>query len=197
MKFSNGAMAFLNLAFAVCFVAATLAADEPKKDDKKDDKSDATISVAEGKLSLTAPDKWKRVKPKFRMVEHEFAIPAAEGDAQDGRLMVMGAGGTVQQNIDRWVKQFDGAGGAGVTPKVDKKSVAGQLVHTVDLAGDFTDVPGPNSGLPGTKYTDYRMVAAIIESKEGNYFVKLYGPKKTIDAAEADFHKMIDGLQAK
>ncbi len=41
-----------------------------------------------------------------RIVEHEFAIPAAEGDKADGRFTIMAAGGSVDANIDRWYAQF-------------------------------------------------------------------------------------------
>ncbi len=191
MKIASGAMFGFCAAVIVVSGACLYAADQAEK---KTEKSDATIAVGEGKLVLTAPEKWSRVKPKYNMIEHEFAVPAVEPDTQPGRLMVMGAGGSIDDNIKRWVGQFEPAAGE---PKIEKKSIAGQLVHLVDISGNFKDSPGPNSGIAATERPDYRMLAAIIESKAGNYFVKLYGPKKTMAAAEADFHKMIDGLQAK
>ena len=55
---------------------------------------DSKISVAGGKLELTSPAGWERKKPSSGIVEHEFNIPKAEGDGADGRMTVMGAGGT-------------------------------------------------------------------------------------------------------
>ncbi len=194
MKFSTGALPWFGVAFLMLGGIAVYAAD---KDEKKDEKSEATIAVGEGKLVLTVPDKWKRVKPKYNMIEHEFSVPAVEADTEDGRVTVMGAGGTVEQNVNRWVAQFTAAAGESLKPKIEKKSVAGQLVHTVDISGNFTDTAGPFSGIKAVEHADYRMLAALIESKDGNYFIKLYGPKKTIGEAEAGFNKMIEGLQAK
>ncbi len=42
------------------------------------------------------------------------------------------------------------------------------------------------------------MLAAIISSKdEGNYFIKLYGPQKTVAENEKAFARMIDSLERK
>lgn len=51
-----------------------------------------TFSIAGGTMSLEAPEGWKRVEPKSGIVETEFSILPAEGDAQPGRMTVMGAG---------------------------------------------------------------------------------------------------------
>src|SRR5687768_13449833 len=63
------------------------------------------ISLGEGKLLLKAPEKWVRREPKVRIIEHEFAVEGKKG--QDvGRVTVMGAGGTIEANIERWITQF-------------------------------------------------------------------------------------------
>ena len=63
------------------------------------------FTIAGGGLSLNAPAGFQRVRPKSGMVETEFAIPS-EGDSPAGRMTVMGAGGSVQANVDRWAGQF-------------------------------------------------------------------------------------------
>jgi hypothetical protein len=151
-----------------------------------------TIELAEGKMQLTAPESWKKTQPATNIVEYEFAVDAAEGDAAGGRLTIMGAGGSVEQNIERWEGQFSDTNRSDKT----KKKVAGCEVHLVDLSGTFKDQRGPFA--PATMRKDYRMIAAIIVSeKSGKYFVKLYGPEKTIAANKEAFDKMIDGLQMK
>ncbi len=182
-----------------CSLAAWLSLGTPvlRAEDKKD-ATDHVISMGDGKLNITAPDKWKRVQPKSRIIEHEFAVPAIEPDKQDGRVTVMGAGGSVDDNIARWIGQFSADSGESLKPKVDKKTVAGQEVHLVDVAGTFKEaMGGPFAGGAVVERPDYRMLAAIIVSKEGNYFVKFYGPAKTVGESAEGFQKMIDGLQAK
>ena len=69
------------------------------------------FSVARGGFSLEAPEGWEQVQPKSGIVETEFSIPteakaADGGPLPAGRMTVMGAGGSVQANIDRWYGQF-------------------------------------------------------------------------------------------
>ncbi|MCA9248219.1 MAG: hypothetical protein KDA42_13920 [Planctomycetales bacterium] len=179
-------MAVLSLAVAV-FLSITASSARA---------ADQTIAVADGRFSLEAPADWKRVQPRVRIVEAEFAIPASEGDDNDGRLTVMGAGGSIEQNIDRWIGQFTQADGGSTKErtKTEKKSIAGCEVHLVDIAGTFSDRRGPFA--PAVERPDYRMLAAIVETgKFGNYFVKFYGPVKTVSDNEKAFEEMIAHLK--
>ena len=101
--------------------------------------AETAFTIGEGKLALKAPAGWKKVQPKSRIIEAEFEIPAVDGDEMAGRLTAMGAGGSVEANIDRWVAQFTGDD---VKPKVEKKTVGGSEVHVVDLTGTYKDTPG-------------------------------------------------------
>jgi hypothetical protein len=167
--------------------------------DKSDDRS---FSVGEGKLTFAVPDGWTKKQPQTRIVEAELATPAAKAggaDAAGGRMTAMGAGGSLQANIDRWVGQFAGEGGAAVTPKLDKLNVNGCEVQIVDLSGTYKDTPGgPFAGGKTVNRDNYRMLAAIVQTKDaGYYFLKLYGPKTAIDEAEKGFFEMIKSLKLK
>lgn len=160
--------------------------------------NDHTISFADGKLSLTAPSNWLRKKPATSIVEHEFAVPAAKGDETEGRMTIMGAGGSVDDNINRWYGQFTQPDGGSTKDraKVEKITAAGEAVHLVDISGTFRDQRGPFA--PAVERSNYRMLAAIITTKDaGNYFVKFYGPQKTIAENAQPFRRMIEGLQKK
>jgi hypothetical protein len=161
--------------------------------------ADRAVSIGEGRLSLTAPAHWAKKQPATRIVEAEFSVPPAKGDDAPGRMTAMGAGGSVESNIDRWVSQFVGAGGAAVKPKLDKLTVNGCEVQIVDLSGTYKDAPGgPFAGGKTVMRENYRMLGAIIQTKDaGNYFLKLYGPKSTIDEAEKDFQEMVKTLKVK
>ena len=160
--------------------------------------ADRTVSLADGKLTLTAPEGWTKKPPASRIVEAELATPPAKGDETPGRLTAMGAGGSVEENITRWAKQFPGEGGAAAKPKLDKLSVGGAEVQIVDLSGTYEDKPGGPFAGKGVMRENYRMLGAIIQTKDaGNYFLKLYGPKATIGEAEKGFHEMIKSLKVK
>jgi hypothetical protein len=157
----------------------------------------AAFTIADGGFSLAAPADWKRVQPKSRIVETEFQIPGA-GDAAAGRLTVMGAGGTVAANIDRWCGQFSQPDGSDTKDKTTTKklSLAGCTVTMVDIPGTYKDMPGgPFAGGQAVERPDYRMLAAIIETPEsGNYFLKFYGPAATVAKHADGFRTMIEGL---
>jgi hypothetical protein len=153
---------------------------------------DSTFSVADGKISMKVPADWVRQKPLVRMIEAEFSVPAEQGDPADGRCTVMGAGGSVQANIDRWVAQFDDP----ERKTTEKKEISGQRVYLVDLAGTYKDQRGPFA--PAVLRENYRVLGAIIETRnDGLYFIKFYGPQATISAHEKAFHEMLNSLQVK
>lgn len=152
-----------------------------------------------GKLTFTAPAGWTKKTPANKIVEVEFATPAAKGEETAGRLTAMGASGSIEDNINRWIGQFAGEGGAAVKPKQDKLTVSGCEIQVVDLTGTYKDAPGgPFAGGKTTLRENYRMLGAIVTTKDaGNYFLKLYGPKGTIGEAEKGFQDMLKSLKVK
>ena len=173
---------------ALCLVASMASAAE----------GDGAFSVADGKLNFTAPKEWVKKMPRTRIVEVEYEIKSAEGDEQPGRLTVMGAGGSIEDNITRWMGQFEQPDGKSTkeVSKVEKVSIGGQEVHMVDISGNFDDKPGPF--VPGVKRENYRMLAAIVVSKDaGQYFLKFYGPKKTVGENEKQFKSLVESLKLK
>jgi len=163
------------------------------------DETGETVKLANEQLTFVAPKAWERKEPKNRIIEHEFALKAAEGDAAGGRITVMGAGGEVQANIDRWISQFSQPDGSDSKKKAktEKKKIGGLDVHVVDITGTYADAPGgPFAGGKTIQREEYRMLGAIIVApKIGNYFIKLYGPTKTVTAGEADFQKLLDTIK--
>ena len=164
------------------------------------DPNASEFTVADGRFSLAAPAPFKRVRPKSMMVETEFSLPAVAGDDKPGRLTVMGSGGTIEANIDRWFGQFSQPDGSATRDKaaVKKLKVAGCAVTLVDVTGTYKDMPGgPFAGGRAIERPDYRMLAAIIETGgAGNYFLKLYGPAKTVGNSADGFRKMVEGMVA-
>ena len=67
----------------------------------------------------------------------------------------------------------------------------------VDLSGTYKDSPGgPFAGGKPVMRDNYRMLGAIIQTKDkGNYFLKLYGPKATIDENAKGFQNMVKSIK--
>ncbi len=174
-------------------IAASHATADPTPDARE-------FTVANGSFSLAAPADWQRVRPRSMIVETEFSVPPVGEDSQAGRMTVMGAGGSIEANIDRWCGQFSQPDGSKTADKTTTKKlrIAGCQVTLVDITGTYKDMPGgPFAGGRAVDRPDYRMLAAIIETEHaGNYFVKFYGPAATVGKSVAGFRTMVEGMVA-
>lgn len=150
-------------------------------------------------LSWTAPSGWKSEGPR-PMRAATYAIKAAPGDAEGGECVVNffgpGQGGGVDANLKRWIGQFQAPGGgpADSLAKVSNKTVNGVQVTLIDLTGTYLFKPFPMAP-QATPKPGYRMLAAMAEGPQGTVFFKFTAPKKTTDAAESQFHGMIESLR--
>ena len=180
--------------FAVCSTMLVGQASHAEEGNAKP----TLVTIADGAISLQAPGSWIKKKPASRIVEVEFAVPKVEGDSADGRLTIMQAGGSVEDNIGRWIGQFTQADNKPTRDRavIAEEEVAGQTVHTVDISGTYADRRGPFA--PAVQRENYRMLAAIVVTKEnGQQFIKLYGPRKTIAANEKAFDGFVKSLKVK
>jgi hypothetical protein len=155
-----------------------------------------------GDLHYKVPDGWVAGQPSSKMRVAQFKLPKADGDNEDGELVLyyFGAnqGGTAEANIDRWISQIQQADGSSSKDKSKTESltVNGLKITTVDVTGRYTAEMAPGSG----KFYDnasYRLRAAVIETAKGNYFLKLVGPAKTIGRWEQSFTDYLKSLEFK
>ena len=153
--------------------------------------------LIENSIVFTATGMWKKATPKSSMIEAEIKIIKQDDDKEDGRLTVMGAGGTIEANITRWQSQFVEEDGSPVEVKKEEKTISDCKVTVVDMQGTYIDSPGgPFAGGAKIERPDYRMLSAIVQTKtRGNYFVKFYGPKNTVEKNVESFKEMIDSLK--
>jgi hypothetical protein len=124
-----------------------------------------------------------------------YQIPPAPGDQESAECGIYyfgkGQGGSVEANIDRWIGQFQGSKNA---PKVEKRTINGLKVTTVDVSGAYTGMGGP--GAPeGPPKQDYRLLGAIVEGPQGSVFFKFTGPAKTIAENQGIFERMLSTLR--
>ncbi len=215
-------LAFLLL---LLILPGIVGAEEKEGSGKKESskpKQPQAIELADGNIVLPVPSDWKQVKPRSRIIAHEFQVPIAknedekqtntesaeqgsekketEKEASDfGRMTIMNAGGGVKANIARWVGQFrteDGKALDEKDTKLTKQEHGPFTVHTVDLAGTFLDKPRGPFG-PSIEKPNYRMLAAIVPTnKHGMWFIKFYGPRELIDSQAESFEQMINGIKS-
>jgi hypothetical protein len=157
-----------------------------------------TVSVF-GEANLEVPSAFKRVKPKLRIIEHEFQAKAGEGaDAATARVTMMRAGGDVAANIQRWKGQF--VGGDADAQKTMEMKLGKWQVHIVDVSGSFAERVGggPFAGGKVVNRENYAMTGAIMVLAAGDtqrkYFLKLIGPQAVVKANRKAFVTMVKSL---
>ena len=140
-------------------------------------------------ITLSVPDSWEQQPASNRLRLAQFTIKPAEGESEAEIVVYSfgGGGGGVAANVSRWVKQFDAEGREATV--TEGKSKAGEYV-LVDIQGTYNKPVGPPIRQQTEKTPNSRMLAAIINvGEEGNYFLKLTGGKKTIEAQFENFRK--------
>src|ERR1041385_3385584 len=135
-------------------------------------------------LKFTVPAGWVEEERASSMRVAQYKLPRAEGDSEDASLVLyyfgQGQGGSAAANVERWVGQMQQADGTATKDaKEEHFETNGLKVTTVDASGTYVAETAPGSGTfhnnPG-----YRLRAAVVETPNGSYFVKLVGPEKTV-----------------
>ncbi|MEM6798728.1 MAG: hypothetical protein AAF589_04370 [Planctomycetota bacterium] len=170
---------------------------EPVKatDAQVDEKLQETepLTLAEGELKVDAPKAWKKVKPRNRIIEAEFTVPADADPA--GRLTIMASGGSIDANLARWVGQFSKSGDESAEPKIEKEEVNGMKLTIFDATGTYLDSPRGPFG-PKVEKAGYRMIAGILQTGGvGNYFFKLVGPEEIVEENAEAFRAMVSSAE--
>ena len=151
-------------------------------------------------LNFTAPSTWQTRPAASTMRVAEFVVPKAPGDSEDAELIVYffgaAAGGSADANIDRWIGQMQQPDGSASKDKArrDAQTINGLKVSMVDLTGTYVAEVRPGATERYNK-PNFRLRAAVVETPRGPYYIKMTGPAKTMDAADADFKKFLATLR--
>ena len=144
-------------------------------------------------LAWQVPSSWKTLEARSMRLA-TYGIPPASGDGEGAECAVFyfgpSQGGGVQENLDRWVGQFEHP----TQPTRSQAEVAGFPVYHVSVKGDFLAPSGPMMQSTGTK-KGYALHGAIVEGPAGRVFFKMTGPAKTVQAASAEFESMLKTLR--
>lgn len=159
----------------------------------------ATQAAPEPRLRFTPAPAWKARPITSMMRVGEYALPRAEGDAEDAVLVVSyfgGTGGSVQANIDRWLGQFSQPDGRPTTQIAATKArrINGLAVTDFDASGTYVGEVSPGSPERYNK-PGFRLRAAIVETTRGPYFIRVLGPARTVAMWEAAIETFLQSLE--
>jgi hypothetical protein len=168
-------MKSLFLSLTLAFAGTILAADDTFK---------------AGSFTFEKPAAFKTIAtPPGGMRAAQLEIPGAAGKAEAiFYFFGQGQGGGRQANVDRWLASFQEPKDK-LNSKVETKKVGSGEVTYVEAEGTYL------SGMPGqpkTAQVGSKLHGAILESANGNVYVRMTGPIATVKAADAEFRKMIE-----
>lgn len=165
------------------------------------DKKGTTVELAG--MKSVAPADWKEEPlPAKSMRMQQFKLPRAEGDPEDAELALFyfpTNAGSVQDNLARQEKKFELPPGTKAEDaiKVDKIKLGGMHAVYQDIKGTYLKKAGgpfdPNAKV--TKMPNFRQLYVIFESKDGQYYMTLVGPAKTIEKHRAAFEEWIKNFK--
>ena len=155
------------------------------------------FSVAGGWLNFSAPADWKKQKPRIDFIHADFTIPKTEGDKRDGRITFSHVGGTLEDNLARWIGQFRDVDATDEKQvKRQTKEIDGTKVHMITIQGTFLDSAGGPFG-PKTAREKYVLVGAAVESDgAANVYIKAYGPENTMKANKKKIETLMAEMKA-
>jgi len=153
-------------------------------------------------LKFTVPPGWIEEERTSSMRIAQYRLPKAEGDTEDGSVVLyyfgQGQGGSTAANIERGVGQMKQAegGSSKAIAREESFDLNGLKVTTVDVAGTYVAETTPGSGTFENK-PGYRLRAAVVETPNGPYFLKLVGPEKTVARWNESFLRFLKSFDFK
>jgi hypothetical protein len=144
------------------------------------------------RLRFTMPSSWRRVPPTSSMRAAQAVIPGPAGDAELAVFFFgVGAGGSVEANLQRWMNQIIPDGGG--APQRETFESRGLRITWVDAHGLLK--PGEMGMGPAAPQLNTRLLGAVIEGEGGPWFFKATGPEATLAPQRDAFIAMLHSAQ--
>ena len=151
------------------------------------------VAFRVGPLLFDRPEGWNWVKP-----EGSFRAAQLEKTKSNKTPLVMafsrfpaGTGGTVQANLDRWIRQFSQTSSPAEVRSVSTNSC---LLTLVKIRGSLK---GGLPGGPDQEIPDALLLGAILETEGEMIVVKTAGPTSALTGEEKVFSEMISAAAEK
>lgn len=164
---------------------------------RADEAKPAELKVGAYTFKVAAP--WVAKKEPRAMSQGGFTLPGKDGAAPveaDFYHFGAGQGGGIEPNLRRWQSQF--------TPDADGKpaaiareeiTVGEQKALLVTIKGTF--LSGPAMSPKKTPMPGYAMIGAILQSAEGDVFIKVTGPEAPALATKDEVKKIVTAALTK
>ena len=152
-----------------------------------------SVEAASGVAGIrwSVPAGWTELPARPMRVATYRAASAKSPDPVECGVFYFGEGrgGGVDENIQRWVDQFEKS----PAPKRSIRNVRGLRVHVAEISGTYLSPAGPMMQSQGKK-PGWRLLGAVVQGPEGLVFFKMTGPAAGIAAAERQFGSLIESV---
>ena len=177
-------------------MSLALACSQEKQAAEEETKAGTLVQVEN--VRWRVPATWVTETPSSGFRKGQYRLPRAEGDPEDATCVVFyfrGEGGAVQANLERWSGQFEQPDGrpSREVAKIERTEVNGLKQTRMDLTGTYLFSPTPMMP-PTERKPGFRLLAAVIETSTGPWFVKLVGPEKTVAKWEGSFFELLESF---
>jgi len=146
-----------------------------------------------GEFEFTRPAKWEWVDVgNSPMRKAQLKVTSTDKQSANAEVVFYyfgegGAGGT-KANVDRWLGQFQEPREK-LNSKIEDVTVGKHKMTLVQAEGTYmSGMPG--AGHPAIPQANSMLLGAILESPQGNVFIKMTGPDKLVKASHETFKKM-------
>lgn len=154
-------------------------------------------AASASELAFTLPEGWIAEAPAVPLRKLQARVPRVGSDAHDAELTVLWRGavgmGPLEAQLTRWAQQFTQADGASSRErlKLTSRSIGGRAVTEAELEGTCIAERAPGSPERWNE-AGWKLLGAVIESEFGPYYVRLVGPRATVDAAASGFRALLE-----
>ncbi|MBU2690896.1 MAG: hypothetical protein KJ970_08205 [Candidatus Eisenbacteria bacterium] len=151
-------------------------------------------------LQFSLPEGWGKETPESRMRVAQLRLPAGGSGAEDGELIIFyfgeSAGGDPEEALQRWTSQFIAKEGEDPLDAVERTEInaGGFKITTLEVTGEFQP-SGMMTGQPGFIKTDWALLGAVIEGRNGPWFVRGTGPGAVMKKHRESFFGFLKSLE--
>lgn len=161
---------------------------------KTSGENDDPTKIEIGGLTMDKPVVWVWTRPTQSMRTLQYAVPAVDTNAPAAELtfsMFTGTdGGPLASNLDRWASFFRTEDGSQAPHVRTEFEVNGRKVAKQESEGSYVGMMGQAAPRPG-----YAQFGAIIDAGDRRIFIKLVGPKATVESNRAQFDAMLKSVR--
>ncbi|HEY6951823.1 MAG TPA: hypothetical protein VI758_05415 [Bacteroidota bacterium] len=187
------------IVIAVAVLISLIAGCSKKTDESKNQSQQqnaapagaANVTTVAG-VHWTVPQGWE-AQGERPMRAATYTVPSPKEGIKAGECGVFyfgnGQGGTVEDNLNRWISQFERGG----KHEFSSRQVNGMKVTTITISGSYLSPAGPNMESQG-KEDNYRLLGAIVEAPQGLVFFKFVGPAETVQTHQPDFDGLVNSI---